>query len=136
MLTEIPLDQTELASLVIDGRIPCGEPSYPPDGAPRDPLLYYLFRNPANAHAHIAEGVSMIGFGVNPGDIILTEEGIQPLPDDLVIVDVAGEGKTLKQFCPPYLIGDNGREKSIVHPRGATRIVEVVRAVMAMKRGR
>jgi hypothetical protein len=136
MLTEISLEETPIGDLLIDGRIPCGDPSYPPDGAPRDPLVALLFRDPSKAHVYIADGVSMVGFGVNPGDVVFSEEGIQPNPDDLVIADVEGEGKMLKQFCPPYLIGNNGRKVEVVRPNGRTQIREVVRAVMAMKRGR
>lgn len=57
----------------------------------------YLVRRPEATFMLTVRGDSMIGAGIQPGDIVLVEKGVTPKPGDIVVVQVDDEW-TLKYF--------------------------------------
>ena len=54
-------------------------------------LIQHLVRDPACTFIWTAAGHSMTGAGINDGDLLLVDRGIDPVPGKLVIAVVDGE---------------------------------------------
>ena len=57
----------------------------------------YLISNPESTFLLKVEGDSMLGAGINPGDLVLVQRDLSPRPGDIVIARIDNEW-TLKYF--------------------------------------
>ncbi len=57
----------------------------------------YLISNPESTFLLKVEGDSMVGAGINPGDLVLVQRDLNPRPGDIVIARIDNEW-TLKYF--------------------------------------
>ncbi len=54
-------------------------------------LNEFLIKNPTATFFVRVEGTSMIDAGIHPGDILIVDKSIDPLPNNIVIAVVGGE---------------------------------------------
>ena len=80
------------------GFVQAGFPS-PAEEEMRDLLSLdeYLISNPESTFLLKVEGDSMVGAGINPGDLVLVQRDLAPRPGDIVIARIDNEW-TLKYF--------------------------------------
>jgi len=79
--------------------VPAGFPSPAEDymEGPLD-LNEHLVRTPAATFFVRVTGDSMVGLGINSGDLLIVDRSLSPAPGRVVIAAINGE-LTVKQFC-------------------------------------
>lgn len=95
-------------------------------------LDQYLISNKDATFILKVSGKSMIGAGINPGDLVLVEKGRSPVNKDIVVAEVDGEW-TMKRFekrgSKVILMPANPNFKPI-YPKQSLKIGGVVTAVI------
>jgi DNA polymerase V len=93
--------------------VPAGFPSPADDHAeaPLD-LTRHLFRHPASTFLARVSGDSMTGAGIQPGDLVAVDRGLQPGDGSIVVAVVEGE-HTIKRLRlrggQAWLLAENAR---------------------------
>ena len=73
-------------------------------------LNEFLIQNSTATFFVRVEGTSMIDAGIHPGDLLVVDKSIDPLPNNIVIAVVDGEflvKRYITEHGVPYLIADN-----------------------------
>lgn len=91
--------------------ISAGPPS-PADTTIEQPidLNEFLIKNPTATFFVRVEGNSMIDAGIHPGDILIVDKSIEPLPNNIVIAVVDGEflvKRLITECGDRVLVGDS-----------------------------
>ena len=106
-----------------DGAVPAGFPSPAEDHLDIDlDLSNYLIQNPSATFCVRVEGDSMVGAGIQSGDVILIDRSLTPNPRSIVLAVIDGEF-TVKRVDivddKLFLIPENPRLKPIEVAEGA-----------------
>ncbi len=99
------------------GLVTCGFPSPATEYIENNLNLHeYVVKKPAATFFMRADGDSMIGAGIYPGDILVIDRSINPKDGHIVVASIEGSF-TLKQLRlyagSPYLVPANNQYKSI-----------------------
>ena len=73
-------------------------------------LNEFLIKNPAATFFVRVEGTTMIDAGIHPGDILIVDKSLDPLPNNIVIAVVGGEflvKRLITECGVKYLAPDN-----------------------------
>jgi len=73
-------------------------------------LNEFLIRNLTATFFVMVEGKSMVNAGIHPGDILIVDKSIDPLPNNIVIAVVDGEflvKRLITECGVKYLVPDN-----------------------------
>lgn len=79
-------------------------------------LNEFLIKNPTATFFVRVEGTSMIDAGIHPGDILIVDKSLDPLPNNIVIAVIGGEflvKRLITEKGIPYLVPDNPDFKRI-----------------------
>ena len=79
-----------------------GSPAPAEDGGELFDLATHLIRRPKETMFVKVCGDSMIGAGINDGDILIVDRKAQPRPSDIVVA-LTEDGYTVKRFEPEHL---------------------------------
>lgn len=95
-----PTDQTKTIQVPFYTYfVAAGKPDFPPDDEVEHRTLSIdktLLKRPSKCFALRVSGESMVGAGIQDGDIIIIEQGAEPINGAILVVRVAGEGYTVK----------------------------------------
>ncbi len=92
----------------------------------------YLVKRPEATFMLTVSGDSMIDAGIQPGDVVLVERGVNPRSGQIVVAQVDGEW-TLKYYVKEreqVRLEPANRKYQAIHPRQSLIIGGVVRAVV------
>ena len=115
------------------GAVQAGFPA-PAEEQEADPMSLdeYLIRKPENTFMLTVSGDSMIDAGIQPGDLVLVEKGVNPRSGQIVVAQVDGEW-TLKYYVKDQAgvrLDPANRNYRFIRPRQSLVIGGVVRGVV------
>lgn len=128
-MNEIEIVRLSLRGHRIVGTVPCGTPETPFGDIDGEDLEQWLCEHPTETFYLKLIGTSMVGYGFHPGMVIAVDCSgtVDARRGDIVLARVDGTDYTLKSWNPPYLLGDNGREriKILMEPSRSIEIIGV-----------
>ena len=84
--------------------VACG-PAYTPLDGEYETVEEYVTSNPRQTIYLRANGTSMVGAGINSGDLVAVDTKLEPRDGDIVLVCIYDSEYTIKEWRPPHLIG-------------------------------
>lgn len=119
---------------LIDEKIRAGFPSPATGGVGhRLDLNEHLVRNPAATFFLIVSGDSMVGEGINDGDMVVVDRSVEPRSGSIVVAAIEGDF-TLKRFvktAASFELHSGNPEYPVIHPkREDDCVVGVVRWIL------
>ncbi|MDR1274909.1 MAG: translesion error-prone DNA polymerase V autoproteolytic subunit [Candidatus Accumulibacter sp.] len=105
---------------LIDEKIRAGFPSPASGGVGhRLDLNEHLVRNPAATFFLIVSGDSMVGEGINDGDMVVVDRSVEPRSGSIVVAAIEGDF-TLKRFvkaAASFELHSGNPDYPVIHPR-------------------
>lgn len=126
-MQEFEIVHVNYQGIKVVGTVPCDTPYSPLDDIDGEDLERWVTNGSKEAYSLRLIGTSMVGYGLTPGMVVVVDcSGKTSLHvGDIVLARLDGCNYTLKKWEPPYLVGDNGRER-IEIPIEPSRQLEIV----------
>lgn len=105
-MAEVELLQVDLSEIVVWGKVPCSPAEEEWGQVDPIPLNQYLSRKPNQVDCFEVKGRSMVGAGLEPGDIIIAEMGTDPKPGQIAICLVDGCKFSVKRWTGDEVVTD------------------------------
>ncbi|MDR1367200.1 MAG: translesion error-prone DNA polymerase V autoproteolytic subunit [Candidatus Accumulibacter sp.] len=107
-------------SPLIDDRIRAGFPSPASgDASCGIDLNEHLIRNPAATFFLVVSGDSMVGEGIDDGDMVIVDRSVEPRSGSIVVAAIEGDF-TLKRFvktAASFELHSGNPEYPVIHPK-------------------